>query len=387
VLPALIPPRPGPLPCGPVEVFADRAWTASLAAAGAMLVSTRNPAMAGRALEAGVPKAARYGKEAFAATIGRALAGRGVVVVHRAALRVLDRVDCVVIQGDLLVTDDLVPAELAPMADADPAELRRVARSLLETACPTALVEREGWQLGPLDRLAVDMSDRTRQRAADLAGPGVPVLGLTRAGALRALVQLRPALRPEADDIVALARAANLEVTISLRPGTPVIPLEADRVVPDGGGLADAVRDLQREGRVVCLVGGAESSAGLAAADCGIGVHEAGDAVPWGADVLVGGLGDAAFLVEACERARAASLWSARTATLGASLAAFLAFRPLPGSGLRVGTAVNGTALVTMAGGTRSTLALANRPRPLPRDPTPWHALEPGAVLERTGSS
>lgn len=385
--PPLTPPRPGPVPAGPVEVFADRAWTASLAAAGAMLVSTRNPAMAGRALEAGVPKAARYGKEAFAATIGRALAGRGVVVVHRAALRVLDRVDCLVVQGDLLVTDDLVPGELAPMADADPAELRRIVRSVLDPTCPTAEVERDGWHLGPLDRLPVELSGRTRQRAAELAGPGVPVLGLARGGDLRALVQLRPALRPEADDIVALARAANLEVAIALRTEAPVIPLEADRVVPDGDELGAAVRDLQREGKVVCLVGGADSSPGLAAADCGIGLHHSGDPVPWGADIIASGLHDAAFLVEACQRARAASLWSARTATLGASLAAFLAFRPLPGTGLRVGTAVNGAALVTIAGGTRSALVLANRPRPLPRDPTPWHALEPQAVLERTGSS
>jgi cation-transporting ATPase I len=393
-LPALAPPRPGPLPAGPVERFADRAWTVSLAAAGTMLVTTRNPAMAGRALEAGVPKAARYGKEAFAATIGRALSGRGVVVVHRSALRVLDRVDCLVLQGDLLVTDDLVPGEIAPVGDADPAELRRVVRSLLDPTCPTATVDRDGWHLGPLDRVPLELSDRTRQRGVDLAGPGVPVLGLARGPDLRALVQLRPALRPEADDIVALARAGNLEVAIALPPdadGAPgrhgAVPLEADRVVPDGDDLGDAVRALQREGRVVCLVGGDDSSAGLCAADCGIGIHEPGDAVPWGADIIATGLHDAAFLVEACADARAASLWSARTATLGASLAAFLAFRPLPGSGLRVGTAVNGAALVTMAGGTRSALALAQRPRPLPRDPTPWHALEPQAVLERTGSS
>ncbi len=386
-LPALAPPRPGPLPAGPVETYADRAWTASLAAAGAMLVTTRNPAVAGRALEAGVPKAARYGKEAFAATIGRALSGRGVVVVHRGALRALDRVDCLVLQGDLLVTDDLVPAEIAPVGGADPAELRRAVTAVLDPVHPTADAERDGWRLGPLDRLGVELTGRIRQRTAELAGPGVPVLGLARESGLRALVQLRPALRPEADDLVALARAGDLEVVFALRGDAPVIPLEADRVVPDGGGLAAGVRDLQAEGRVVCLVGGASSADGLRAADCGIGIHEPGDAAPWGADIIATGLHDAALIVEACEGARAASLWSARTATLGASLAAFLAFRPIPGTGLRVGTAVNGTALVTMAGSTRAAMALAHRPRPLPRDPTPWHALEPGAVLERTGSS
>src|SRR5581483_4049826 len=338
------------------------------------------------------------GKEAFAATIGRALSGRGVVVVHRAALRALDRVDCLVLQGDLLVTDDLVPAEIAPVGGADPAELRRAVTAVLDPARPTADAERDGWRLGPLDRLGIEPTGRIRQRAAELAGPGVPVLGLARESGpgalggvprvqLRALVQLRPALRPEADDLVALARAGNLEVVFALRGDAPVIPLEADRVVPDGAGLAEAVRGLQGEGRVVCLVGGASSSDGLWAADCGIGIHEAGDAAPWGADIIATGLHDAAFLVEACEGARAASRWSARTATLGASLAAFLAFRPLPGTGLRVGTAVNGAALVTMAGTTRAAMALAQRPRPLPRDPTPWHALDPRAALERTGSS
>jgi cation-transporting P-type ATPase I len=386
-LPVLAPPRPGPLPDGPVETFAERAWTASLAAAGTTLLITRNPALAGRALEAGVPKAARYGKEAFAGTIGRALSGRGVVVVHRAALRVLDRVDCLVLQGDLLVTDDLVPAEIAPVGDADPAELKRVVRSLLDPTQPTATVRRNGWRMGPLDDLNLELSDRTRRRAADLGGTGVPVLGLARGSWLRALVQLRPALRPEADDLVALARAGNLEVAFALRSDAPVIPLEADRVVADGDALGDSVRRLQGEGRVVCLVGGAFSSEGLRAADCGIGIHEPGEIVPWGADIIAAGLHDAAFLVEACAGARAASRWSARTATLGASVAAFLAFRPLPGAGVRVGTAVNGAALITMAGGTRAAMALAHRPRPLPRDPTPWHSLEPQAVLERTGSS
>jgi cation-transporting ATPase I len=386
-VPALAPPRPGPLPAGPVETFADRAFAASLGAAGATMFITRNPALAGRALEAGVPKAARYGKEAFAATIGRTLSARGVVVVRRSVLRVLDRVDCVVLQGDLLVTDDLVPAEVAPVGDADPAELRRVVRSLLDPSRPTSVVRRDGWRLGPLEELNLELSERTHRRGTELGGTGVPVLGLARGSRLRALIQLRPALRPEAEDLVALARSGDLEVVFALRSEEPIVPLEADRVVAGGDALGDSVRRLQGEGRVVCLVGGAYSSEGLRASDCGIGIHAPGETVPWGADIIATGLHNAAFLIEVCAGARAASRWSASTATLGASVAAFLAFRPLPGTGIRVGTAVNGAALVTMAGTTRAALTLANRPRPLPRDPTPWHALPPAAVLERTGSS
>ena len=387
-LAALPPPRPAPLPDGPVERFAERAWFASLTGAGLALLATRNPARVGGALDAGLPKAARYGKEAFAATLARNVAGRGMLVVDPAALRVLDRVDCLVVQGDLLVTDDIVvPGEVSVVGDADSGEARRVVRSLFDPAQPRSTARRGGWRLGPLTRLRVEMSDRTRQRAADLGRHGAPVLGLARGRTLVALAQTRPLLRPEAEDLVALARAGGLEVAFALHPDTPAMPLEADRIVPDGDGLGDAVRSLQEEGRVVCVVAGAPSP-GLRAADCGIGLHRAGETPPWGAHVIcAGGLLDACFIVEACAAARATSQWSARTATLGASLAAFLALRPLPFAGLRAGTAVNGAALVTMAGATRSALALARRPRLLPRDPTPWHSLDPDAVLERIGSA
>ena len=385
--PALAPPRPGPLPDGPVERFAERAWVTSLAGAGIALATTRNLSRAGAALEAGLPKAARYGKHAFAAELGRRLAARRVVVVDRQALRVLDRVDCLVVQGDLLLTDDLVPGDVAVVGDADPGEARRQVRSLFNPGQPAATIRRNGWRLGRLHRLRVDMSHRTRQRAVELGRHRAPVLGLARGSRLVALVQTRPVLRPEAEDLVALARAGNLELVFALHPDAPVIPLEADRVVTDDDSLGDSVRELQRLGRVVCVVAGPQGAPGLRAADCGIGVHRTGEAAPWGADIIVDGLLDACFLVEACAAARSASQWSARAATLGASVAAFLALRPVPGVGLRVGTAVNGAALVTMAGGTRSALILDRRPRPLPRDPTPWHALEPDDVLDRIGSS
>lgn len=386
--PATLPaPRPAPLPYGPVERFAERAWYTSLAGAGAALLTTQSVARAGSALEAGLPKAARYGKEAFASSFGRALAGRGVLVVDPRALRALDRVDCLVVQGDLLLTDDVVPAQIGLVGEADAGEVRRRVRSLFDPAHPGATVRRGGWRLGPLDRLRVEMSERTRERAAELGRHRAPVLGLARGGELVALVQTRPALRPEAEDLIALARAGGLEVAFALRPDAPHIPLEADRVVSDGEELGGAVRGLQMDGRVVCVVASGPPS-GLAAADCGIGIFAPGEPPPWGADLICdGGLLQACFVVEAAARARAVSQWSARTAVVGASVAAFLALRPLPGAGLRAGSAVNAAALLTMFGATRSAVAVAHRPRPLPRDPTPWHALEPRAVLERLGSS
>jgi cation-transporting ATPase I len=99
-LPALEPKeRPGPLPAGPIESYSDRASLASLGAFGVALAATRDPRRAANALLAGIPKAARQGREAFASQLGRDLAARGVVAMDSAVLRRLDRVDTVVIDA------------------------------------------------------------------------------------------------------------------------------------------------------------------------------------------------------------------------------------------------------------------------------------------------
>jgi cation-transporting P-type ATPase I len=62
--------RPIPLPLGPIERTGDRLMIASLGAAGAMLAATSDLRWASRLLLAGLPRAARLGREAFCRTIG-----------------------------------------------------------------------------------------------------------------------------------------------------------------------------------------------------------------------------------------------------------------------------------------------------------------------------
>ncbi|HEX6312173.1 MAG TPA: HAD-IC family P-type ATPase, partial [Acidimicrobiia bacterium] len=110
--------RPVPVPAGPVETYADRAWFGSLAAFGIGLAITRRMERAVAALYAGLPKAARLGREAFAAQLGRGLSGRGVVPLEPRVLRLLDRVDCLVVTDDVvLADDDAGRAVLRPGAD------------------------------------------------------------------------------------------------------------------------------------------------------------------------------------------------------------------------------------------------------------------------------
>lgn len=94
--------RPVPLPGGPVESYSDRAALGSLAAFGVALAATRDPRRSANALLAGLPKAARLGREAFAAQLDRVLSERDVVVMNSGALRLLDRIDTLVIDGRCL---------------------------------------------------------------------------------------------------------------------------------------------------------------------------------------------------------------------------------------------------------------------------------------------
>ncbi len=381
---ALAPPRPGPLPAGPVERFEDRVWPAAFSAAGVVLVTLRDPRRAAAVMEAAIPKPARYGKETFAAHLGRALGARGVLVLDPEALRLLDRVDCLVVEGSLLTTGDVALGDVILTGDGDRDAMGRRIRSLFDPAT-TATVRRGEWRLGPVDRLQVDLTERTGARVAELARGGGSVLGLARRRQLQAVVRVRPVMLPEGQDLLVVGHRAGLRVVVALSSEAGV-PAEADDCIPDGDHLAEGVRRLQAEGRVVCVVG--ISAGGLAVADCAVGIRRPGDATPWAAHLLCPeGLRQACFVAEATAEARRVSNFSARAAVAASGAAGALALRPLPGVALRAGTVINGAALVTMAEGTRRAVALHRRPRPLPRDPTPWHAMEPETVLGRLASS
>ena len=90
---------------GPVENYVDSAANGSLIAAASALVAGGGIEDAAAAIEAGVPRAAHMGRQAFAAVLGRGLANAGQLVLDPGALRRLDRVKVVVIDGAALRGD------------------------------------------------------------------------------------------------------------------------------------------------------------------------------------------------------------------------------------------------------------------------------------------
>ncbi|WP_218019535.1 hypothetical protein, partial [Nocardia arthritidis] len=95
-------PRPIPLPPGPIEHYDEQDLIATIAAALTTIPLSHRTQEAVDVLSAGVTKAARLGREAFAAGVTEYLGRCAVLVVRPEPLRILDHVDRLVIDVDLL---------------------------------------------------------------------------------------------------------------------------------------------------------------------------------------------------------------------------------------------------------------------------------------------
>ena len=103
-------------------------------------------------LLAGVPKAERLGREAFGAQLCRALTERDMLVLDAGALRRLDRVDTLVIDGGLLTTGGVAVSGLRLLEGADAPQVHRRLSLLFDPTDPTVTHNRGRWELGPITR-------------------------------------------------------------------------------------------------------------------------------------------------------------------------------------------------------------------------------------------
>ncbi|MCD0448000.1 HAD-IC family P-type ATPase [Actinocorallia sp. API 0066] len=374
--------RPVPLPDGPVETMR---WSTpvTLAATAGAYAFTRSPERAEGVLVAGVPKAARLGREAFCGQVARALAERDALVLDSAALRGLDRVDRVLLDAGVLTTGRLVIDEVVPVASRwSVEELYGRAHALTDLSRPRALARDGAWMTSPLSRGSglfdddPDLSDRL----ARLRRRGATVLLLEHTDEPAALVSVVPELHPTAEALVLAARKAGLVMVGGDGRGLDQ-RLRVDGVRP--GPLVESVRATQENGHVVVVIS-PDDGAALAAADVGVGLVTHGAPPPWDADVLCGpGLEGACLLLETVPGARENSRRSARTAKLGSVTGALLsAAGPAASSARRAQLAVDLSGLSALAHGTWAGLGFSRSPTPLSVDRTPWHAWPVAEVLD-----
>lgn len=380
--------RPRPLPRGPIEEYADRAWVVSLGGFALSLLATRSVQRAVAALFGGLPKPARHGRSAFIANLENQLAARGILVVDREALSRLDRIDCLVLEGSLVARDRFEIRAVLAEPDIEEHEVRRLTRVLFDASRPIARHQGGGYVLEPLGASALSVAPDLAKRAEGLGREGGLVLALSRADKVLSLVEVEWIPQTGIEELVAAAHDAQMRVVIASNDETVLQGVPADDTISDAEGLERGVRRLQREGRAVCVVATGES-AGLAAADLGVGLFREGDAPPWSAHVICRhDLSDVRFMIFAAVTARQISKQSVNISLGAATLGALVsAGGVLPLTARRVIAVVNAASLISMGNGLRGGIALSRRELPPPRDRTPWHALEASGVLYKLGTS
>ncbi len=376
--------RPCELPPGPIEDYTDRAWLVSLAGFGVSFVTTRNVQRAIAALWGGLPKPAKLGREMFAAELGRQLARRGVLVLDRRALLRLDRVDCLVLQGDLISTRRFEISEIVSAGRLESERARALVQALFDPERPIDVKSEGEFTLGPARAVPGRLSPELTARVDELARRGGLVLALARDRRVEAIIEVQVVAQTGVEELIAAAHDAQMHVVVATNDDSVLQELNADDVVSEQEGLRSAIRRLQQQGRVVCFVG-AGRSPGFQAADVGVGLVRDETSRAWNAHLLCGDdLSDVRFLILSCVVARQGARQRVNGARGPATLGALsTAGGILPMTTRRVITIVNTATLVSMANAARCSAALHRRALPAPRDRTPWYALDAHGVLHR----
>ena len=380
------PERPRAVPPGAVERFSDGMGMAAAAAFGGVLATSGSARRAGGVAVATIPKAAQTGRESFAAVLGCLLARRGVVVADHRALRLLDRVDTIVIDEDVLTTGVLRVGEVIPVGSADSARVGATVEAMFRAARVDDTVSHDSFVLGPLEALGLNTGAGSRLAASLTDRGAVAVLGLAEAGRLRAVVGIAAEPAGAADMLLAAAQRSIARFLLAASAAPGAIGFEPAAVVPGGRRLVATVRGLQARGAVVLLV--SQRRRALAAADVGVGLASADGHPAWGAHILaVSGLAPAALTVEAVRVGEAAARRAMNLALGGTAVGGALAAGgPRPAAARRSLLAVNGAAAAALAASAWSVSELARMPASAPAPPPPWHAMPAEVVLAKLAS-
>lgn len=381
---------------GPVEEYADQAANASLiAAAGALLAGGGADEAAG-AILAGVPKAAHLGRQAFGAVLGRGLADAGQLLLDPGALRRLDRVKVIVVDGAALRGD--VRAVLharGEMPGWDEDRVYEVADALLH-----------GEQAPDPDPDELPATG-ARLRWVRSQPSAAPVQGLERAdlvvdGDTVGRVKIGWEVDPFAVPLLQTAHRTGARVVLRHVAGTQDLTASVAASHPAGTPLLKLVRELRADRGPVLLItalhrdfASTDTLAALAIADVGVALDDPQAATPWSADIITGtDLAAAVRILSALPVARRASESAVRLAQGGSTLSGLLLVagdsrgKSGPLSLRRWLDPVNAAGAAALVAGSLSARKVLSQPDPTPQPLTAWHALDPEIVYSRlTGSA
>lgn len=327
----------------PADRYASHAAAVGLGAAAVLGAATGSADLAAQAALIAVPKPLRAAREAFGATMTRGLdAHHGSLVMSSRGLRLLDRVDAIVIDPRALYTRGVTVSRVRGLENSHRASAWEAAR--------IALARGElgvGWH--PLSTVC--------------PGEGIGE------------VLVSPVRDPHASALLAEARRTNLRVISVEDDGLHSLAEGFDQLQTARGSVdnavADAVSALTSEGATVALVTTSEMNVSHSA-HVTIGLMREDDSPPWGADVFVTDLTGAWRVLRALPAARRASDQAVR---LSASASAIGALMLVPGVVGRGPASVSIGSAASLWSGITAANRVFRDPAPHPEPRHDWHCL------------
>lgn len=381
------PPRPVPLPQGPIEEYANKAWYASWGAFGLGAVTTHSLHKAAGALTGGLPKPALLGREAFVSQVSQVLGQLGVQMIDSEALRRLDRVNCLIIDGRWLEPQGAYPAQFFYSGRQGHHEVHRQFQKLFDAQGTHQTIRKNHWSLSPFKK-SLKLPNKIRKEAKQASKNPELFLMLRHHNRIRALIEIHPLSSQEIQNFLAAVKKAKLSLYIVTSKPKAFSKIKFAKFISPDKALDREIRRLQRRRKVVALVASGKNP-GFLSADLGIGILRAGSDFPWGAHLVVSGaIREVTFLIDACRAAQQTTAWSVNLSYAAASVGFLLSAQGLKRqtSG-QVMAAVNAASLFAMGFGVWTASKLRIPPTPTLEPEVPWHELAPVEVLKRLKTS
>lgn len=377
------PARPTPLPPGAIERYQETAEQLSLAGFGVSMANTHDLTSAVAALFAAIPKPATMGRETFIVELERLLSRQGVFIVDVGAFRLLDRINCLLIEARWIDRKRHVVSATKFFVDRH--DMVRHIETLLRLGGDTLLAEGNRYRLTSVAH-DTEIPGIVQPWWNERNAPVAALRLLWENDVLAAAAIINTALDGTLEVLIARAHAAGLQVAIIGADKETLQWMRPDYSYSEGASPAFCISDLQQRGLCVMAVGAGQY---IEAADFRVGVLSASAGWPAGAHIVAPDWRDALWLLlGAIESARKVAEQGVELAKIDAFAGLVLSLGSMDVPTIkRIKMATNAAGFLSMLNGLRLARKLKPFPEALKVDPVPWHSLEVDTAIFRLGSS
>lgn len=377
-----------PTPPGYIEKYADIAAISSLASFGTLFAISNNVRKSANLLAAGLPKAARLGREAFSSHMARILTANGLIVMNSRAIRNLDRINTVVFDATTLLTGRWQLKQIESLSEDNKVKLEKAIVALFDPN----LILKKRLISGISLTIATSSSDIPRQLRLKMKFYDKSFTKIIIAHYKKELIGAAlvvPEVEPNSYHVIKQAKDSGIKVIIAGKQSGAAELLDVKDTIAGGTKLGQSVLNLQNEKHVVLLIYEGNKNAGLKAANVSVGIYKKGSDVPWGADIISEPKMQQLFkIITACKYAKAVSKQSVELAAAGSITAGiWTMIGPSSNASKRATIPVNTAALLAQLNGIINALYVDKITLPKPVNITPWHSMEVADVLKTLQSN